>query len=130
MGVIRCRERSGSIRARRRGMPRTAGSSWRGGVAEAIGKRCALPADLDVLDFDCGTGLVSLALRPLVRSVTGVDTPRGMLDVFERKVIEQGLAVVPAVLVLAVALIVGIATGLLLRGLLGGALRLRLRGPR
>jgi predicted TPR repeat methyltransferase len=60
------------------------------GVTEAIAKRCALPADLDVLDFGCGTGLVSLGLRPLVRSVTGVDTSRGMLDVFERKVLEQG----------------------------------------
>ena len=61
------------------------------GVTEAIVARCALPADLDVLDFGCGTGLVSLGLRPLVRSVTGVDTSRGMLDVFERKLLEQGL---------------------------------------
>ena len=68
------------------------------GVTEAIATRCALPADLDVLDFGCGTGLVSLALKPLVRSVTGVDTSRGMLDVFERKVPEQGLAGVRAVL--------------------------------
>ncbi len=61
------------------------------GVTEAIAERCALPADFDVLDFGCGTGLVSLGLRPLVRSVTGVDTSRGMLDVFERKLVEQGL---------------------------------------
>lgn len=69
------------------------------GVTEAIVTRCALPADLEVLDFGCGTGLVSLALRPLVRSVTGIDTSRGMLDVFERKVSEQGLDGVHAVLV-------------------------------
>ncbi len=69
------------------------------GVTEAIVKRCALPADLDVLDFGCGTGLVSLALRPLVRSVTGVDTSRGMLDVFERKVSELALDGVRALLV-------------------------------
>ncbi len=68
------------------------------GVTEAIATRCALPADLDVLDFGCGTGLVSLGLKPLVRRVTGVDTSRGMLDVFERKVREQGLADVRAVL--------------------------------
>lgn len=68
------------------------------GVNEAISKRCALPADLDVLDFGCGTGLVSLGLRPLVRSVTGVDTSRGMLEVLERKVLEQGLEGVRAVL--------------------------------
>ncbi len=69
------------------------------GVTEAIVTRCALPADLDVLDFGCGTGLVSLGLRPLVKSVTGVDTSRGMLDVLERKVSEQGFDGVHAVLV-------------------------------
>jgi predicted TPR repeat methyltransferase len=68
------------------------------GVTEAIVTRCALPADLDVLDFGCGTGLVSFALRPLVKSVTGVDTSRGMLDVLERKVREQALDGVHAVL--------------------------------
>lgn len=61
------------------------------GVTEAIAKRCALPADLDVLDFGCGTGLVSLGLRPLVRSVTGVDTSRGMLDVLEGKLLDRKL---------------------------------------
>lgn len=68
------------------------------GVTEAIAARCALSAGLDVLDFGCGTGLVSLGLRPLVRSVTGVDTSRGMLDVLERKVDEQRLDGVRAVL--------------------------------
>mgnify|MGYP003592343962 CR=1 FL=1 len=67
------------------------------GVTEAIARRCALPADLDVLDFGCGTGLVSLGLLPLVRSVTGVDTSRGMLDVFERKLLEKRLDGVRAV---------------------------------
>ncbi len=67
-------------------------------VAEAMVARCGLPADIDVLDFGCGTGLVSLALGPLVRSVTGVDTSSGMLDVFRTKVREQGLEGVSAVL--------------------------------
>ena len=33
-------------------------------VTDAVAKRCGLPAELDVLDFGCGTGLVSLGLRP------------------------------------------------------------------
>jgi SAM-dependent methyltransferase len=66
-------------------------------VTAAIATRCALPADLDVLDFGCGTGLVSLGLRPLVRSVTGVDTSRGMLDVLEGKLREGGVPGVRAV---------------------------------
>ncbi len=68
------------------------------GVTEAIATRCALPANLDVLDFGCGTGLVSIGLRPFVKSVTGIDTSRGMLDVFERKLLEQELDGVRAVL--------------------------------
>lgn len=68
------------------------------GISEAIVSRCGLPAGLDVLDFGCGTGLVALALAPLVRSVTGADTSRGMLDVFERKARERGVEGVRSVL--------------------------------
>lgn len=68
------------------------------GVAEASARRCALPTGLDVLDFGCGTGLVALALAPLVKSVTGADTSRGMLDVFEGKARERGLGSVRSVL--------------------------------
>ncbi len=56
----------------------------------------------------------------------GRDLGTQIVLAFER-LLDAFLAVVPAVLVLAVALIVGIATGLLLRGLLLGALRLRRR---
>ncbi|NTW58477.1 MAG: methyltransferase domain-containing protein [Nitrospirae bacterium] len=55
-------------------------------VADAM-IREALPAkDQDALDFGCGTGLVTLKLQPLVRSITGVDSSRGMLDVLASKV--------------------------------------------
>ena len=37
-------------------------------------------------DFGCGTGLLSLALQPKVGSVAGVDTSKGMLDVFNAKI--------------------------------------------
>lgn len=42
------------------------------------------PTD-DALDFGCGTGLLSLPLAGGVRSLTGVDSSAGMLDVFARK---------------------------------------------
>lgn len=45
----------------------------------------------DVLDFGCGTGLLTLSLRPHVRSVTAVDSSRGMLDVLEGKIRAQGI---------------------------------------
>jgi predicted TPR repeat methyltransferase len=43
-------------------------------VAEDIGRQIHLSRDIDVLDFGCGTGLLTLALQPLVRSITGADT--------------------------------------------------------
>lgn len=55
-------------------------------IARAVIARANLAADMDVLDFGCGTGLVSLALQPFVRSVTGMDSSRGMLDVFRNKI--------------------------------------------
>ncbi len=41
--------------------------------------------DMDVLDFGCGTGLLSLQILPLVHSVTGADSSSGMLDVLNAK---------------------------------------------
>jgi 2-polyprenyl-3-methyl-5-hydroxy-6-metoxy-1,4-benzoquinol methylase len=52
--------------------------------------------DMDVLDFGCGTGLLTLALQPFVRSITGVDSSSGMLDVFQTKIKEQHLSNVKA----------------------------------
>ena len=43
------------------------------------------------MDFVCGTGLLTLALQPYVRSITGVDNSQGMLDVFQAKIKEQHL---------------------------------------
>ena len=60
-------------------------------VADAIIKETALSRDMDVLDFGCGTGLVTLRLQPLVRTIIGVDSSQGMLGVLEGKVASQGL---------------------------------------
>ena len=60
-------------------------------VAAAIIREIKPTRDLDALDFGCGTGLVTLRLQPLVRSITGVDSSPGMLAVFRDKVQKQGL---------------------------------------
>ncbi len=51
-------------------------------IAGAIGNHIVLTPNMDVLDFGCGTGLLTFQLQPLIRSITGVDSSQGMLDVF------------------------------------------------
>jgi ubiquinone/menaquinone biosynthesis C-methylase UbiE len=46
---------------------------------------------MDVLDYGCGTGLLSLFLLPHFRSVTGADSSVGMLDVLKKKIAEMAL---------------------------------------
>jgi len=60
-------------------------------VAKAIGADVHLAPSMKVLDFGCGTGLLSLALRPHVASITGADTSAGMLEVFRQKAGAAGL---------------------------------------
>jgi 2-polyprenyl-3-methyl-5-hydroxy-6-metoxy-1,4-benzoquinol methylase len=61
-------------------------------VADAIIREAAPSPDKDVLDFGCGTGLVTLRLQPLVRTILGVDSSQGMLGVLQGKIRAQGLA--------------------------------------
>jgi SAM-dependent methyltransferase len=61
-------------------------------VADAIIREASLSRDMDVMDFGCGTGLVTLRLQPLVRTITGADRSKGMLGVLESKVGSQGLS--------------------------------------
>ncbi len=51
-----------------------------------------LPEDqpLEAMEYGCGTGLVGLALAPKLRSLLAVDTSGGMLEVLEKKMLEQG----------------------------------------
>ncbi len=60
-------------------------------VARAIVREVAPTSDMEAMDFGCGTGLVSIALQPFVRSVTGVDSSAGMLGIFEEKIARLGL---------------------------------------
>jgi ubiquinone/menaquinone biosynthesis C-methylase UbiE len=61
-------------------------------IADAVSSEVVLTSDMDVLDFGCGTGLVTLRLQPFVRSVTCVDNSKGMLDVLGAKIERQGIA--------------------------------------
>lgn len=61
-------------------------------VGEAILQHAKPTKDMDVLDYGCGTGLVSLFLLPHVKSVTGADNSPGMLVVLKKKIAEGGIA--------------------------------------
>jgi ubiquinone/menaquinone biosynthesis C-methylase UbiE len=65
-------------------------------IAQSMIKEITLAPNMDVLDFGCGTGLLTFALQPFVRSITGVDSSPGMLDVFQTKIKEQHLSNVKA----------------------------------
>ncbi len=59
-------------------------------VAQAMMAQLSPAAEMDLLDFGCGTGLLTFAFLPLVRSVKGIDTSRGMLEVFAHKAAARG----------------------------------------
>jgi len=62
-------------------------------VVKAIALRVPLSRTATVLDFGCGTGLVTLALAPQVGSITGADTSPGMLKALAEKAEIQGVPV-------------------------------------
>lgn len=51
----------------------------------AMEKQVAFDPSMSVLDFGCGTGLVTLRIAPRVGSITGADSSQGMLDVLRAK---------------------------------------------
>ncbi len=62
-----------------------------GDIFSALEREIPLSAGMDAVDFGCGTGLLALALAPRVKSVTGVDSSRGMLEVLDGKIERLGL---------------------------------------
>ena len=60
-------------------------------VTAAIIREIPFVNGMDVLDYGCGSGLVTLGLQPHVGRIIGADSSQGMLDVLTGKVREQGL---------------------------------------
>ncbi|MBW7859401.1 MAG: methyltransferase domain-containing protein, partial [Leptonema sp. (in: Bacteria)] len=52
----------------------------------ALRSKLKLDKSMHLLDYGCGTGLVLLRLLPFVGSVIGLDTSKGMVDQFQKKV--------------------------------------------
>ena len=67
-------------------------------VAETIAQKVPLSGALEVLDFGCGTGLLTLKLLPSVGTITGADTSPGMLAVLRQKAMDQRLDTVASFL--------------------------------
>jgi ubiquinone/menaquinone biosynthesis C-methylase UbiE len=61
-------------------------------VAAAVSDEIVLTSNMDVLDFGCGTGLLTLKLQPAVHSITGIDSSQGMIDVLKAKIDKQNLS--------------------------------------
>jgi ubiquinone/menaquinone biosynthesis C-methylase UbiE len=60
-------------------------------VAQAIRDTIPLKPEMDVMDFGCGTGLLTLQLQPSVHSITGIDSSQGMLDILSAKIRKNGI---------------------------------------
>jgi ubiquinone/menaquinone biosynthesis C-methylase UbiE len=60
-------------------------------VAKAILKQDIAKSGMDAMDFGCGTGLLTLRIRPRVRSIVGIDNSHGMLDVLNAKIAKENL---------------------------------------
>lgn len=61
-------------------------------IANSIKDAVPLNQNMHVLDFGCGTGLLTLQLQPLVKSINGYDSSKGMLKVLGEKIENQKIA--------------------------------------
>lgn len=60
-------------------------------VAEALRAALPLQPGLTALEYGCGTGLLSFALRDDFAHITLADTSQGMLDVLTAKIADSGI---------------------------------------
>ncbi len=65
-------------------------------IASAIKNAVNFQPDMEVLDYGCGTGLISLEIQPLVSSILCVDSSSGMLQVLREKLKLQNISNVNA----------------------------------
>ena len=61
------------------------------GVAQAIIVAINPDKTMHALEFGCGTGLVSMEIAPLVKTLSAIDTSREMLAVFHEKISTCGI---------------------------------------
>jgi ubiquinone/menaquinone biosynthesis C-methylase UbiE len=68
-------------------------------IFTAMHERTPLSASMRIMDFGCGTGLLTIQVAPLVGAVTGVDSSPGMLDILRAKIAKQNINNITASLV-------------------------------
>lgn len=66
-------------------------------VAKAMIRDAKPHGSMRALEIGCGTGLVSLAIAPLVMSLSAIDTSREMLEVLEYKTATAGIRNIRAI---------------------------------
>jgi len=54
-------------------------------LISAILKKNTINSTSDIMDFGCGTGLLTIQLSQLAKTVTSVDSSSGMLDILRKK---------------------------------------------
>ncbi|MBW2100848.1 MAG: class I SAM-dependent methyltransferase, partial [Deltaproteobacteria bacterium] len=60
--------------------------------SDEIKKNIPLSSDMDLLEFGCGTGQVSMNLYPSARSFKLIDTSPGMLGVLRQKIKQNNIS--------------------------------------
>ncbi len=66
-------------------------------IAEAVRAAVPLRRDMHVLDYGCGTGLLSFPLKDELGAIVMADSSGGMLDVVREKIAAQGVTNMTAV---------------------------------
>jgi 2-polyprenyl-3-methyl-5-hydroxy-6-metoxy-1,4-benzoquinol methylase len=60
-------------------------------IAHTILKEVPVDSSMKVVDFGCGTGLLSFGVCKKAKSVTGIDTSEKMIEVFNEKIKKDNL---------------------------------------